>query len=256
MIFNCKCDDKTKGIDGCINGETNQFQIAKAIICCSKNKCHNKADNDNDNENNTCTCTYSVAVTVGTAGDFETLQQMYDWSNTISSYEIKVTLVSDLTNDEGHVLFVMNGKRYILNGNGYTITQNATNVNYAIVVSTYTYLALENITIKNLSNTTSTMCLWVSTNSICRIMNEKYPITFINGNQTNSTAVFCHKNANILFEHLGTTNIQNSSTGVLSSLNSAITMSSGVAPNFTNVTTQYTPAKNTLSSDGSFIFAP
>ncbi len=258
MDFKCICNDQNVDMEGCFNGGTNQFQISKAVICCCNDKYdfEDKDDNEeNKDDNENKKCTYSVDVTVGTGGDFETLQQMYDWSNTISSYQITVTLVSDLTNDVGVALYVSNGKRYILNGNGHTITQNASDTNYAIAVYNYTYLSLENITIKNMSNITSAICLFVSTNATCRIFNETYPITFINNNQTYSIAITGQRNANILFGHLGTINMLNCKTGVYAIYNSRITMSTGGTINFNNVTTQYIPAKNTLSSDGSFIYA-
>ncbi len=254
MIFNCKCEDKTEGMNGFLNGETNQFQITQAVICCCNDKSDSEEkDNNEDSNNDNVECTYSVDVTVGIGGDFETLQQMYDWSNTISSFVIKVTLVSDLINNTGHVLIVGNGKRYTINGNGYTITQNASDAKYVIVVTNNSYLEIESITLENFSKDTDASCLVVSSISTCRLINNNFPITFINNNQVSSYAVLCQRNSRLLFAKQGNINIHNSKIGIYALYNSTITMPAGGAVNFNNVTTQFSPAKNTLSNGGSFI---
>lgn len=195
-----------------------------------------------------CTCVPRLKLTIGEGGEFATLTEALDYAKTIVHNVLTIEMVGDVVETRTTTMWVniLGGyPQFRLLGNGHRLDFSKINDAIAIGITCGTSCWIHDVTILAPNVTLSAICVHAS--SFLYVRNHVKLIGNQNKNVWGYTADW---NGNIVFEEEGNT-IENFNIGIRAHGNGNATIYNPIT--FTNVTTQYSPAKNTLGNSNSYI---
>ncbi len=204
----------------------------------------------------------TLTLNVGTGGDFEKLSDAIAYAKTLDILSLRITFVSDVTEISqvriSGYSFKQKNISILINWNSYTLYFNNTSLtSYALGFDDLSDIFLINLRIVTNTTKTSMFILDINTGISCKIFG--WYIENTGGVKVDRAlslygcSDFCetyHLPGDPSFNK----SAKNCTIALFADRNSTITL--WTPPTFTNVTTQYSPVKNTLGNSNSYISAP
>lgn len=213
--------------------------------CCTSGE---KTDAIEKPEAVSCTCIPTLKLTIGTGGDFSTLTEALGYAKTVVHNRLIIEMVSDVVETRTTTIWVdiRDGfPQFTLLGNGHQLDLSKINSSVAIGIYCGTSCWIHDVTILAPNVTRFAICVRESASLYVR-----NHVKIIGNQNKNSWGYYAYWSGNIVFEEEGNA-VENFNIGIRAFGNGNATIVNPIT--FTNVTTEYSPAKNTLGNSNSYI---
>ncbi len=188
-----------------------------------------------------------LTLNVGVGGDFLMISEAYDYAEKFVYNQLVLNLISDINETKDG--FTLKRGRNIIVGNGYKL--NITTIGSHFWVGVNSTLTINGV-LTIIGKATGSDNILTATSSGLLYINGA---TIVVDNQGGSGSCIAALNTGSLYIDGGSnTTLKNSGIGLKASQVSQARTAN--TPTFTNVTTQYSPNKNTVGNNNSYIMAP